>query len=261
MLREDEKIEILDRDRISIKITLNGDDADIFAGGNGKNGDLVLFRHDITDPRDHNQATIHLNGRTGDALLGGNGVDGDIVLRNRAGNEMIRILAGSGDMWIGGNGRDGDILLFPRDATDIRDPDQSTIRLNGREGNLSLRGSINFTSPFASDEQLPGFSSDEGATAAFQGSQRAGIVDFVHRHPPAGGDREKLMTIWIFNSELTDNSFVLLTAFEGAPCTYMLSEMTERHSITGGIGRYIYIRFAYKINPDRRVRIKYYIIN
>ncbi|UCG83544.1 MAG: hypothetical protein JSW38_01625 [Dehalococcoidia bacterium] len=188
MAEEYGTFEILDGAGISVKITLNGDDADIFAGGSGKNGDLMLFRQDTTDPRDYEQATIFLAGGKGDAILGGNGVDGDIVLRNRDGNNVISILAGKqnivirdasgnnvielgkggnlylggggqdgdvvlrsgggitrihldagyGDMWIGGNGRDGDIVLFPRGATDINDPDQATIRLNGGPGDIVL---------------------------------------------------------------------------------------------------------------------------
>lgn len=253
-------VRIFDEDGRSVKITLSGDDADIFLGGNGKNGDLVLFRRDVTDHREHDRATIHLHGRDGDALLGGNGVDGDIVIRNREGNERIRILGGDGDIWIGGNGRNGDILLFPHNARNIRDPDQATLSLNGSEGNLNLRGNIKFTARVTSDRQLPGWSIDEGATAAFQGTQRAGLVDFTHTHPPARGDREKLREIWIFNPELDDESIVLLTAHEGAPCAYMVSE-TSHHSISGGEGHFINIVFTRKINPGNRVRIKYYIIN
>ena len=253
-------VRIRDSDGRSVKITLNGDDADIFLGGNGKNGDLILFRHDVTDHRGHNRATIHLDGRDGDLMLGGNGVDGDIVIRNREGNERIRILGGDGDIWIGGNGRNGDILLFPHNASNIHDPDQATISLNGSEGNLNLKGNIKITAPVTTDRQLPGWSIDEGATAAFQGTQRAGLIDFIHTHAQARGDREKLREIWIFNPELDDDSIVLLTVHEGAPCAYMVSE-TGHHAISGGEGHFININFIRKINPGNRVRIKYYIIN
>jgi hypothetical protein len=255
------RLDILDIERRSVKVSLNGNDGDIFAGGNGINGDLALFRRDIANPNRHDQATIHLSGREGNAFLGGNGVDGELFLRNRDGVDRIYIDAGHADMWIGGNGRNGDIVMFPESATDIRDPDQATIRLTGGEGNLNLRGNIKFTSPVAIDDQLPGWSVEEGTTAAFQGSQRSGLVDFTHTHAEAAGDREKLLNVWIFNPELTDDSLVLLTAHAGAPCLYMVSELTSRHGICGGIGHFIHVRFAWKIVPDTRVRIKYYILN
>lgn len=255
------RLDILDSDRRSVKITLNGNDADLCAGGNGKNGDLALFRQDVINPDEHDQATIHLNGRDGNAVIGGNGSDGEIFLRTRDGVERLYLDAGHGDMWIGGNGRNGDIVLLPETATDLRDPAQATMRLTGGDGTLHLRGNIKFTSPVASDEQLAIWSADEGSTAAFQGSQRSGLVDFTHSHPAAAGDREKLMALWIFNPMLSGNSFVLLTAHAGAPCSFMVAELTRPHSTCGGVGRYIDIRFSWKIAPERRVTIKYYIIN
>jgi hypothetical protein len=253
-------VRIFDEGRRSVKITLSGDEADVFLGGNGKNGDLVLLRHDVRGHLGHEQSTIHLHGRNGDVLLGGNGVDGDIVLRNREGDQRILIQGGLGDLRLGGNGRDGDILLLPRGASNLRDPRQATISLNGRRGDLNLRGNIKFTSPVNLDEQLPGWSVDEGATAAFQGASRAGLINFVHSSS-ARGERSKLREIWIFNPELDDDSIVLLTAHEGAPCNYMVKELERPHGISGGEGHYINVVFAWKINPENRVRIKYYIIN
>ena len=244
------RLDILDIERRSVKVTLNGNDGDVFAGGNGKDGDLALFRRDVANPSRHNQATI--------LLTGGNG---DIFLRNSDGVNRIHLDGAHADMWIGGSGRNGDIVLFPESAADIQHPERATLRLNGGQGDLELKGNIKFIAPVALDEQLPGWSVDEGTTAAFQGSQRSGLVDFTHTHAEAAGDREKLLDVWIFNPELTENSLVLLTCHSGAPCSYMVSELTHRHGICGGIGHFIHVRFGWKIAPDTRVKVKYYVLN
>jgi hypothetical protein len=209
---------------------------------------------------------IVLNGGNGNIIAGGNGADGDLVLRS--GDEppvdRIHLNADKANMWIGGNNADGDIVIFPRGALNRgegSDVNESTIHLDGDTGNLNLKGSINLTGPVAVDELLPGFSTDEGAVSAFQGSQKSGVVEFTHSHPHTGTDREKLREVWIFNPKLTSNSIVLLTAHAGGHCVPAVYNMTTRHDITGGIGRFISAAFIHKVSVGNRVKIRYFIIN
>jgi hypothetical protein len=183
-----------------------------------------------------------------------------IELKDDRDRNRIRLDADTGNIWAGGNGADGDLVIFPRGADDIDDASQATIHLDGDTGTLNLRGNIRFTAPVTPDRQLPGWSVDQGATAAFQGTRRGGLIDFTHTHPPAKGDREKLREIWIFNPEIDDQALVLLTVHQGAPAAFMVSHI-GRHSISGGEGHYINVEFTRKINPGNRIRIKYQIIN
>ena len=138
---------------------------------------------------------------------------------------------------------------------------QATIRLTSRRGNLHLSGTIYFHNPDTSDEYLSHWSVDSGTTAAFQGNSRSGLIDFTHTHAAAPGDREKLRSIWVFNSRLTDHSMILLTPSEGAPCVHMISELTTPHGISGGVGKFINIELYRKLDSGSRVRIRYQILN
>ncbi len=62
---------------------------------------------------------------------------------------------------------------------------------------------------------MPGFSVDEGCTAAFQGSQRFGVIDFTHKSA-SGGEWGKFREILIFNPVLHANSIVLVTPHTAA---------------------------------------------
>jgi hypothetical protein len=108
------------------RIRLDADGGNAWLGGNGADGDIVLFPSggdnadgDIVlfpsggDNSTLNQATIHLDGQGANIWAGGNGSDGDIVLKNGAGQKRIRLDADGGNAWLGGNGADGDIVLFP----------------------------------------------------------------------------------------------------------------------------------------------------
>lgn len=139
MSNEHGKIEIYDEGGRSRKISLNGNNGDIHLGGNGKNGDLFVYRRHVEDPEDPSLSTIHLNGRDGDIVMGGNGTSGRVDLKNRDGIVRVKCDAYNGDFSIGGSGRDGDIFLFPRGADNIGDPEQATIQLNSRRGYLVLR--------------------------------------------------------------------------------------------------------------------------
>jgi len=149
----------------SPRIRLLASDGNIWLGGNGKDGDLVLFPAEA-DNSTLSQGTIHLDGSTGDIVhrtgpggaprmrligsdgiiwLGGNGFGGDLVLFKADGdnttlkNATIHLDGAQGNIWLGGKGTDGDLVLFPSSATDINNLDQASIHLDGQAGDITLR--------------------------------------------------------------------------------------------------------------------------
>jgi hypothetical protein len=120
------------------RIRLDADGGNAWLGGNGADGDIVLFPSG-GDNSTLNQATIHLDGQGANIWAGGNGSDGDIVLKNGAGQKRIRLDADGGNVWLGGNGADGDIVLFPSGG-DNSTLNQATIHLDGQSGDIKLSG-------------------------------------------------------------------------------------------------------------------------
>lgn len=106
-------------------------------GGGGADGDLVLFPSGGANGT-LDQATIHLDGGAANIFAGGQGQDGDIVLRATDGADRIRCDAGGGNIWVGGNGADGDIVLFSSGG-DNATLSQATIHLNGESGDIILQ--------------------------------------------------------------------------------------------------------------------------
>jgi hypothetical protein len=106
-------------------------------GGSGADGDLVLFASS-GENGDLADATIHLDGQGANIWAGGHGADGDVVLRSSGGENRIRLDAGQSNMWIGGNGTDGDIVLFPSSG-DNQTLSQATIHLDGQSGDIVLQ--------------------------------------------------------------------------------------------------------------------------
>ena len=120
------------------RVRFNAQDGSAWLGGNGADGDLVLFRAG-GDNQSLAQATIHIDGQNGNYFAGGSGTDGDIVLNNAAGHNRIRLNAKNGAASLGGNGADGDLLIFPATG-DNRTPTQATIQIDGRTGDIRLSG-------------------------------------------------------------------------------------------------------------------------
>ena len=142
-------------------LRLEGGSGNIWLGGNGADGDLVLFGSD-GDNITASGAPIHIDGgggtmtmRSGGAnrtrigndaniWLGGNGADGDIFMFRTDGDNStqaratIHLDGEEANLWLGGNGADGDIVLFPSDANDINDLEQASIHLNGSNGDIIL---------------------------------------------------------------------------------------------------------------------------
>lgn len=117
------------------RIRLEGGNA--WLGGNGEDGDLVMFRASGNNLAT-SDATVHINGGEADMRLGGSGRDGDITLKAADGRNRIQLDAGGGNVWLGGNGADGDLLLF-RASEDSRTRENASIHLDGDAGDIILR--------------------------------------------------------------------------------------------------------------------------
>ncbi|HJQ33111.1 MAG TPA: hypothetical protein VJ866_13065 [Pyrinomonadaceae bacterium] len=87
---------------------------------------------------------IRLDGKVGDIFAGGNGVNGELKLyRSNAvdssAKPAIHLDAGGGNIWLGGNGVDGDLVIFPSTATNNSSTAEATIHLNGDAGDIILK--------------------------------------------------------------------------------------------------------------------------
>ena len=56
--------------------------------------------------------TVQIDG-SGNIFAGGNGSDGDLILRNGQGVDRVRLDANGANLFMGGSGADGDIVLYP----------------------------------------------------------------------------------------------------------------------------------------------------
>jgi hypothetical protein len=114
------------------RIHLDAGGGNAWVGGNGADGDIVLFRSGSANG-DSALASIHLDGQAANITAGGQGADGDLVLRNGSGQDVIHLDGGGGNAWLGGNGADGDVVLQASDGAD-------RIRLDAGGGNLWIGG-------------------------------------------------------------------------------------------------------------------------
>lgn len=238
-------------------------------GGSGSDGDLLLFPENAPDIEETENATIWLDSGHGNIAAGGNGKDGDLLLFPESARisttsdsaATISLNARHANIAAGGNGSDGDILLFPRTAAmTTTDTDDASLHLDGDTGNIHLQGGIFPKTRPSTDEDLRGYSINEGATHHFQGSQRYGSIEFTHSHPDASGDREKLMLVRIFNPLLHGNAIVFVTPHTPTPCTHYIGHLS-REAVVPGSGHFIGLRFNPKQQPGTRIRIVYWIMN
>lgn len=81
---------------------------------------------------------IRLDGETADIWAGGAGADANLVLQTAQGASTVRIAAKSADIWLGGSGTSGDIVLLPKDADESAGISEAKIRLNGETGDILL---------------------------------------------------------------------------------------------------------------------------
>ena len=115
-------------------------------GGNGKDGDLMIFPSDSSNNHDTTKSTFHFDGDGGNLWMGGNGKDGDLMIfpsdasnNHDTTKSTFHFDGDGGNLWMGGNGKDGDIVLFPSDASNNHDTAQSTIHLDANAGDITLR--------------------------------------------------------------------------------------------------------------------------
>ena len=123
-------------------ILLESSNGNIYLGGDGRDGDLVLKDNDDQE-RIHLDAhhaspssahvRIYLDGRNGNLSLGGDDADGDVLLKDENGDVIVHIDAGSGNVYLGGSGKDGDVVL--RDTIG-----KAVVHLDGGTGKASLGG-------------------------------------------------------------------------------------------------------------------------
>lgn len=119
------------------RIRLDAARANAWLGGNGASGDVVVFSAD-GDNVNAEQATVRLEGRRGNIFAGGNGTVGELILRDSDGADRIRLTSNDGNIWLGGNGIDGDLLVFAATG-DNATLAEATIRLNGDAGDIILQ--------------------------------------------------------------------------------------------------------------------------
>ena len=81
---------------------------------------------------------IRLDGDTADISAGGNGVDGDLKLRTGPGQISLHLDGNSATLFLGGSGQGGDIFLFRSSGTNINDVRQASIHIDGEAGDIKL---------------------------------------------------------------------------------------------------------------------------
>lgn len=110
-----------------VRILLDGVNANLLMGGNGSEGDILLFPPSATN-FDSAKSVIHLDA--------GNS---NIIVRSSDAKNRIHLDGGNGNIWLGGNGADGDLVIFPSTATDTGGTGQATIHLDGNAGDIILK--------------------------------------------------------------------------------------------------------------------------
>lgn len=110
-----------------VRASLRGADGDLFLGGHGVNGNLVMHPSSVNSVVSSTAATILLD--AGNSSL---------TIRDNMARNRIFLDGANGNIWMGGNGSDGDILLFPPDATSYDTP-KAVIHLDAGGSSLVIR--------------------------------------------------------------------------------------------------------------------------
>lgn len=111
------------------RVHIETDKGNLWLGGHGADGDLVLFPQSASNTRNTGQATVHISGD-----------EGLFLIKNTDGQERVRIEGAQGNLRIGGNGADGDLLLYPAAATLLGEVDPSTFHFDADNGNAWVGG-------------------------------------------------------------------------------------------------------------------------
>ena len=161
------------------KIIEIGSGSNLFAGGGGWDGDLILRdgngKHlvhlgaeekELVFKKADGSTILYLGAKHGNIRAGGHGADGDLLLfpstasdifnnaqatihldaddqklliKKTDGNTILHLGAKHGNIRAGGHGADGDLLLFPSTASDIFNNAQATIHLDADAGDIILK--------------------------------------------------------------------------------------------------------------------------
>ncbi|NEQ49613.1 MAG: hypothetical protein F6K11_05690 [Leptolyngbya sp. SIO3F4] len=182
-------------------ISMIGGGANMRLGTNGQNGDIYLYRSNTSDIFNNSQACIRVEASNGNIYAGGQGVDGDLVLEDGSGRErvhlsadsqrmelhntsgdIISMIGGGANMRLGTNGQSGDIYLYPSNTSDIFNNDQASIHLNGQTGDIILQNA-----DCAEDFEVDTLETVEpGTVMAISDSVRLRVSDRAYDHRVAG---------------------------------------------------------------------------
>lgn len=122
-------------------------------GGQGRDGDLVIFPSSATNLLDAEQGTFHFNGQQGSLRLGSGEIPGQLVCLDNQSNQTIQVGGEDGSITgqklllrqallrLGANGDDGDILLYRGTNTSIENPsEEASIHMSSSNANVSVGG-------------------------------------------------------------------------------------------------------------------------
>lgn len=122
------------------QISLHASKAEGHFGGGGKEGNLFLYPEKGFNG-DKFFASISLNANNGEIIAGGAGaeINGDLYLRDKQGQDRIRLTAHNANGYFGGNDEEGNIFLFNSEG-DNHNRDQATIHIDGGRANIWAGG-------------------------------------------------------------------------------------------------------------------------
>ena len=111
------------------------------------------------------KVTIKLDGETANIIAGGEGHDGDLILKAHDGSISLSLDGSKGNIVLGGAGRDGDIVILDAEARarmilegydasiETKDEDgKVTFRIDGVKSDILVKGDI--PEPICTDSML-----------------------------------------------------------------------------------------------------------
>jgi len=104
----------------------------LFFGGHGRDGDLVIFPGDVNSFGDISKATFHFNGQRAVARFGGDQIPGQIVCQDESNEQTVFVNGAEGQIIAGANGKNGTISV--QDSENRR-----AILLEGDSGRIVSR--------------------------------------------------------------------------------------------------------------------------
>ena len=147
-------------------VNIDGQRADIVAGGHGADGDLFLFHNDgDRESPSYNtyrrRARIHLGAANATIAAGGHGKDGDLFLFDEqslrssalAAEATIHLNGGSANIALGGSGHDGGLVLRDSEGTEAVRIQASPAEVRIRDWSIGVPDYV-----FAADYHLPSLS-------------------------------------------------------------------------------------------------------